>query len=86
MPVTHQSESMPVSEVVENFIVSLHQSGASPHEIINGVMRAFNGRDGIIINSEPNDTVDTRTLALKVEEDLNRVKSDLVSFARQSIG
>ena len=85
MPVSKADEVIPIAEVVENFINSLHQSGASSEQILEGVVRAFNSKDGILVTSNLDDNADMQELAYKVESDLVKTRIDLANYSRQEI-
>lgn len=85
MPVSKSDEVIPIAEVIENFINSLHQSGASTDQILEGVIRAFNSRDGILVTSNLDDNANMQELAYKVESDLVKTRQDLVNYSRQEI-
>jgi len=85
MPASKADEVIPIAEVVENFINSLHQSGASSEQILEGVVRAFNSKDGILVTSNLDDNADMQELAYKVESDLVKTRNDLANYSRQEI-
>lgn len=85
MPVSKADEVIPIAEVVENFINSLHQSGASSDQILEGVVRAFNSKDGILATSNLDDNANMQELAYKVESDLVKTRNDLANYSRQEI-
>ena len=80
MTVTKTTESIPVADAIQSFMIAMHQNGASPSEILRGVLLGFNSHDGIITNNMSGNDAGLKELAKTVEIDIQSVLSKIREF------